>query len=254
MNTRETNNYQNNNIHSNNKKDEPVEHIGITCDITGMSPIVGNRYKFIAHNYDLCEEEYNKLDKEEQKFYIKISEYNRYDRKPGLDLRTIYKELRLRWDVREATKFLDLDKDIPKEIVHKKLIAYYLIHPEERLSTLQSSLLKNREEIFNEIGKETGIPMWNSLSETERKKIENSDRDAAATDYYDCVPTLWNGIKLLNFIPHDQYRSGYTRGMQAQYTLNLNTLNPTKNSPIQKKISKDLCNKLELIRDKLYLY
>ena len=251
MNTCYSNNYQNNNLHSNNKKDKPVEHIGITCDITGMSPIIGNRYKLIAHNYDLCEKEYNKLDKEEQKSYIKISEYKEYDRNPGPELQTIYKELRLRPDVREARKLLDLDKDTCKEIVHKKLIAYYARHPKERLSTFVDSLLRNKEEIFSEIGKEMNIPMWNSLSETERKKIENSDRDAAATDYYDSVLTIWKGIKLLNFIPHDQYRCGYTCGMQAQYTLNLNTLNPTKNSPIQKKISEDLYNKLKLIIYKL---
>lgn len=160
-----------------------------------------------------------------------------------MNIQKIYKELSLRQDVREARKLLDLDKDTCKEIVHKKLIAYH--------ATLVDSLLRNKEEIFNEIGKEMDIPMWNSLSETERKTIKNSDRDAAATNYYNCVPILWNGIKLLNFIPHDQYRCGYTRGMQAQYTLNLNTLNPTKNSPIQKKISKDLYIKLKLIRYKL---
>jgi len=43
-----------------------VRHWGVTCDKTGMSPIVGNRYHLVGHNYDLCEAEYLKLPAEEQ--------------------------------------------------------------------------------------------------------------------------------------------------------------------------------------------
>ena len=33
----------------------PNVHEGVTCDKSGMSPIVGNRYHLVGHNYDLCE-------------------------------------------------------------------------------------------------------------------------------------------------------------------------------------------------------
>lgn len=230
-----------------NNKDEKVEHIGITCDKSGMSPIIGNRYKLIAHNYDLCEEEYNKLDNEEQTLYIKITNNNKYNIKLDPSLQEIYKELGLRLDVREARKILKLDYNIPKADVHKKLISYYLKH-ENYISYL---LENNCEKIFNEIGKEINIPIWNLLSNEEKKNIYLDDRDASATEYYDCVPVIWNDIKLLNFIPHDPYICGYTKGMSSIYTLNLNTLNPTKKSPIQTKLSKELCNKLILIKNKI---
>merc|ERR1719421_172219 len=47
-------------------------HAGVTCDKTGMCPIVGNRYHLVGHNYDLCEAEYLKLDDKEKALFQKI--------------------------------------------------------------------------------------------------------------------------------------------------------------------------------------
>ena len=47
-------------------------HEGVSCDKSGMSPIVGNRYHLIGHNYDLCEAEYQKLDDNEKVLFTKI--------------------------------------------------------------------------------------------------------------------------------------------------------------------------------------
>merc|ERR1719440_934612 len=47
-------------------------HYGVTCDRSGMSPIVGNRYNLFGQNYDLCEAEFAKLDPQEQRLYVKI--------------------------------------------------------------------------------------------------------------------------------------------------------------------------------------
>merc|ERR1719218_448071 len=47
-------------------------HEGVTCDKSGMCPIVGNRYHLVGHNYDLCEAEYNKLDDKEKAAFKKI--------------------------------------------------------------------------------------------------------------------------------------------------------------------------------------
>ena len=42
-------------------------HPGVTCDKTGMHPIVGNRWHLKGHDYDLCEAEYQKLAEEKLK-------------------------------------------------------------------------------------------------------------------------------------------------------------------------------------------
>jgi len=47
-------------------------HPGVTCDKTGMNPIVGNRYHLVGHNYDLCEAEFLKLAADEQAKFEKI--------------------------------------------------------------------------------------------------------------------------------------------------------------------------------------
>ena len=47
-------------------------HKGVTCDETGMNPIVGNRYHLIDRNYDLCEAGFLKLPDEEKRDYEKI--------------------------------------------------------------------------------------------------------------------------------------------------------------------------------------
>merc|ERR1719399_1456451 len=50
----------------------PVKHWGVSCDASGMYPIVGVRYTKIGDNYDLCEAEFNKLSAEEQALFQKI--------------------------------------------------------------------------------------------------------------------------------------------------------------------------------------
>ena len=41
-------------------------HPNVTCDKSGMNPIVGPRYNLKGHNYNLCEAEFNKLPPAEQ--------------------------------------------------------------------------------------------------------------------------------------------------------------------------------------------
>jgi len=53
-------------VHPHVKGMQEGVHPGVTCDKSGMSPIVGNRYKLEGHNYDLCEAEFQKLDEEEK--------------------------------------------------------------------------------------------------------------------------------------------------------------------------------------------
>ena len=39
------------------------------CDMSGMCPIIGNRWKKIGQDYDLCDEEYRKLPPEQQQHF-----------------------------------------------------------------------------------------------------------------------------------------------------------------------------------------
>merc|ERR1711865_545415 len=51
---------------------EAVVHYGIQCDVTGMNPIIGTRYKKNNEDYDLCQEAFNKLSEEEAQQFVHI--------------------------------------------------------------------------------------------------------------------------------------------------------------------------------------
>ena len=44
----------------------------VTCDRSGMSPIIGIRYNLIGHDYDLCEAEFEKLSADLKPLYRAI--------------------------------------------------------------------------------------------------------------------------------------------------------------------------------------
>ena len=47
-------------------------HPGIQCDLSGVEPIKGPRFKLGQEDYDVCEAEFNKLSKAEQDRYNRI--------------------------------------------------------------------------------------------------------------------------------------------------------------------------------------
>lgn len=47
-------------------------HPGVTCDRSGMSPIVGPRFHLPGRDYDLCEAEFLKLDAAARKAFVRI--------------------------------------------------------------------------------------------------------------------------------------------------------------------------------------
>jgi len=47
----------------------PFVHLGVTCDASEMSPIVGTRYHKIGQDYDLCEEEFGKLSENDRRAF-----------------------------------------------------------------------------------------------------------------------------------------------------------------------------------------
>jgi WD40 repeat protein len=67
-------------------------HHGVSCDASGMSPIIGTRYHKIDADYDLCEAEFTKLSEVEKSMYKKIDQ-------PRNSLRT------------EAVQFTDREND-----------------------------------------------------------------------------------------------------------------------------------------------
>ena len=124
-------------------------------------------------------------------------------------------------------------------------------HLKEHLEE-QKRLMNNLEEIYIAIGKELNIPMWNGLSEKEQNKILNEQNESATLNYFQCVPTSFNGIRLFNFLPSNPHHIPcYTHGLRSAYTLNLNTLKPTKNSRSQKLLSDELCRKIKLVRNNI---
>merc|ERR1712166_130070 len=51
----------------------PVVHLGIACDLTGMDPIVGPRFKKFTEDYDLCQAAFDTLDNEEKSTFRMIN-------------------------------------------------------------------------------------------------------------------------------------------------------------------------------------
>merc|ERR1719198_1703946 len=47
-------------------------HYGVTCDRSGMSPIIGTRFHLEGADYDLCGAEFAKLPELERLMYVKI--------------------------------------------------------------------------------------------------------------------------------------------------------------------------------------
>ena len=76
----------------------PASHPEVGCDVCGMSPLIGNRYHKIGHNYDLCEADFNKLSTGEQQADYKLIAYPEAVHPPLFLLRTkkgMYKDLHI---------------------------------------------------------------------------------------------------------------------------------------------------------------
>ena len=48
---------------------ELAVHTGVICDVSGMHPILGNRYHKMGEDYDLCETEFDKLTEADRALY-----------------------------------------------------------------------------------------------------------------------------------------------------------------------------------------
>ena len=59
-------------LHAKQPLDEKAIHYGVTCDVTGMNPIVGTRWHLVGANYDLCDDAYNHLSDADKSKYVAI--------------------------------------------------------------------------------------------------------------------------------------------------------------------------------------
>ena len=55
-------------------KQPAVVHSGVGCDLCGKSPIVGPRYHKRGYNYDICQEDYEKLKGDGAQHYDRYDE------------------------------------------------------------------------------------------------------------------------------------------------------------------------------------
>lgn len=105
--------------------------------------------------------------------------------------------------------------------------------------------LKLDENLIDEIGEYLGLEMWNKRDKTKEYDFQGAREEK-------CLPgdgfvegniIKYNGIRLLVY-----QNMGCSHGSKSLYTLNLSTLNPTKNSKIQKLLSRQLFEKIKYIK------
>tara|TARA_Y100000389_G_C17131065_1_gene350238 strand:+ start:173 stop:547 length:375 start_codon:yes stop_codon:yes gene_type:complete len=92
------------------------------------------------------------------------------------------------------------------------------------------------------MGKELRIPMWDGLTEQQKKTVMIDDRDAAVLDYYVCKHNERSNT--LNILPFDPYEM-YDVEDQCVYSLDLNTLKPTDTSYNRTSLSDVLCQQIQ---------
>lgn len=98
------------------------------------------------------------------------------------------------------------------------------------------------DEIIDEISKEIGLDLWDNRDKTKRYCYPGNrvSGELRADDYFNTSITLYKNVYLLMFRPE-----GHFKGSNSEYTLNLNTLKPTKNSHIKKELSDELITKIK---------
>lgn len=98
------------------------------------------------------------------------------------------------------------------------------------------------DDVIDEIGEYLGYQMWNKRDKSKTYSMpgDRDGEDEHADDYMEGKIINFNGLNLLTFLIIGCY------GANSQYTLNLSTLRPTKNSPIQTELPNELKRKIRL--------
>lgn len=105
----------------------------------------------------------------------------------------------------------------------------------------------NEIDIHALLQQELGISMWHAQTDAKQKETHDSDQDSSYSNFGDIAVSEWKGQVLMNILPYSPnayYSSLY--GRYTYYTLNVKTGRPTKNSPLQTKVSTELLSHIRL--------
>ena len=96
--------------------------------------------------------------------------------------------------------------------------------------------------LINEIGEYLGFKMWNNRDKSLNYDFPGAREDdaIAGEDFVVGSEFEYKGMLFLSF-----KQAGQFHAVKSLYTLNLRTLKPTRNSPITKLLSPQLCMKIK---------
>ena len=103
--------------------------------------------------------------------------------------------------------------------------------------------MSHTDQLFREIAKQLGVPLWIDLTDEVRSNIIKHGRDSAPSDYFECKHNASREtLEVVHFDPFDMY------SFPLMYSLDLNTMKPTRDCSLNTAIlSEDLCDKIRAI-------
>lgn len=109
------------------------------------------------------------------------------------------------------------------------------------------------KELINQIGRSAGLQMWDDRdkSKTYSYPGDRGDEDLRADDYCNGKITVWKDVPLLTFLEQSMPSSG--RGGSSMYTINLNTLKPTRSSPNQTQLTEQMKKDIQEYKERMRL-
>ncbi len=96
------------------------------------------------------------------------------------------------------------------------------------------------KDIIIKFGQELKLPMIYSLTDEERKIVDESDTDSIFSNYYTVLKSFYKDFNLLNITIFDPYCGLFGRGRRALGTFNIDTMKWTRKSAIQTELSSEL--------------
>jgi len=117
--------------------------------------------------------------------------------------------------------------------------------------TVSGSYISN--EMMNQIGRSVGLQMWDDRDKSKTCSYpgDRGDEDLRADDYCNGKITVWKDIPLLTFLEESMPNSG--RGGSSLYTINLNTLKPTRSSPNQTQLTEQMKKDIQEDKERMRL-
>jgi len=104
---------------------------------------------------------------------------------------------------------------------------------------------------MNQIGRSVGLKMWDDRDKSKTYSYPGGrgDEDLRADDYCNGKITEWKDIPLLTFLEQSMPNCG--RGGSSMYTINLNTLKPTRSSPNQTQLTEQMKKDIQEYKERM---